>query len=116
MLTFIQSGSSGTVSGRVLSALTVSPSELFIGDVKPGAEITKNLIVRGKKPFRITSIGCKDGCFSFKKSDEAKKTHVVPVTFKAPEKEGTVRVTIQIETDLSGAKSSISAHAQVAQS
>ncbi len=104
------------ISGRVLSALTVSPSELFIGEVQPGAEVKKNLIVRGKKPFRITKIGCKGDCFSFKNSDEAKKTHVIPVTFKAPEKVGAVRETIHIETDLDGAKQSIEAHAEVVKS
>ena len=104
------------VSGRVLSALTVSPTELFVGDVKPGAEVTKKLIVRAKKPFRITKIECEDGCFTFENGDEAKKLHVIPVTFKAPDKAGTVHKTIHIETDLGGAKQSIEAHAQVTES
>lgn len=102
------------VSGKVLAAVTVSPSELFLGDVKPGAEVTKKLVIRGKKPFRITKIGCKDDCFSFTTGDESKKLHVIPVKFKAPEKAGDVNQTILIETDLGGAKQSIKAHATVA--
>ncbi|MCG8587140.1 MAG: DUF1573 domain-containing protein [Pirellulales bacterium] len=102
------------VRGNVVAALTVSPGELFIGDVKPGSEVTKKLVVRGKKPFKITKIGCNDDCFTFDSGDEAKKLHVIPVTFKAPAETGDVRETISIETDLDGASQSIKAHARVA--
>lgn len=119
VLTVVTSDSRATkfpvdVRGQVLAAVTVSPSELFLGDVKPGGELTKKLIVRGKKPFRITKIGCKDDCFTFEKNDEAKKLHVIPITFKAPDKAGEVHQTIYIETDLGGAKQSIQAHVTVA--
>ena len=94
----------------------MSPAELFLGDVKPGGEVTKKLVVRGKKAFRVTSIGCKDDCFSFKESKESKKLHIIPVTFTAPEKTGDIKQMILIETDLGGAKKSIKAHVRVAAS
>lgn len=101
------------VRGNILSALNVSPGELFVGDVKTGEEVTKKLVVRGKKPFRITKIDCGDKCFTFDSGDEAKKLHVIPVTFKAPKDVGEIHETISIETDLDGAKQSIKAHARV---
>ncbi len=90
------------VQGNVVSALTVSPASLFLGVLEPGQEVTKQLVVRGKQPFKIVSVKCKDGCFTFKPSEEAKTLHFVPVTFKAGDEPAKVTETIEIETDLAG--------------
>lgn len=87
------------VQGNVIPGLTVSPASLFLGVVKPGEQVTKTLIVKGKSPFKITKVSCEDGCFEFKPSSEAKNLHLVPVVF-TPEKPGKVAQRIQIETDL----------------
>jgi len=78
------------VEGRVLSAVTVSPASLFLGVVQPGQEVTKRLVVRSKKPFRITSITADCGCFEFgtPTQDVAKPLHLVPVTFNAGDNAG----------------------------
>lgn len=88
------------MQGRVISALTVSPSSLYLGELEPGQSVTKQLIVRGKKPFRVVSVNCPDGCFGFKVSDEKKQLHFIPVTFTAGEHQGQVKQTIQVETDM----------------
>ena len=44
------------VSGKVTPSITVSPASLFLGVLPAGQTVTKQLIVRGKKPFRITNI------------------------------------------------------------
>ena len=89
------------VEGNVVPGLTVSPASLFLGILKPGDQVKKTLVVRGKKPFKITKVACKDGCFEFKPSQESKQMHLIPVVFTAPEP-GKVAQTIQIETDLGG--------------
>ncbi len=103
------------VEGHVQSAITVSPAQLFMGVVEPGKRVTKRLVVRGKKPFKILSIGCEDASFEFDAtiSDEAKSIHVVPVTFVAGEQAGRVIKTIRIETDLDQAMPELSAYAVV---
>ena len=53
------------VEGRVLPAITVSPSSLFMGVVEPGKKVTRQLVVKGKKPFRILSVTCDDKSFTF---------------------------------------------------
>lgn len=70
------------VEGRVLPAVTVSPSSLFMGVVEPGKTVTRQLVVKGKKPFRILSITCDDKSFTFGKvADKTPKTlHLVPVS------------------------------------
>ncbi len=91
-----------TVEGKVESAVSVSPSPLFIGVVQPGQEITKKLVVRAKQPFRILDVTCDDDCFQYQQDaalEEAKALHLIPITFKANEA-GKFTGTIHIETDL----------------
>ena len=85
--------------GRVLSPVTVSPAALAMGVVESGHQVTKQLVVRAKKPFRITAVRCDDDCFVFKISQQAKRLHLVPVTFTA-DKARMLSETIEIETDL----------------
>ena len=89
------------VEGHVVPGLTVSPASMFLGVVRPGEQVKKTLVVRGKRPFKITKVSCKDGCFEFQPSQETKKLHLVPVVFTAPEP-GKIAQNISIETDLPG--------------
>jgi len=102
------------VEGRVLSEITVSPAPLLLGLVHVGESVTKKLIVRGTKPFRITDINCGDDCFEFELSKASKPLHLVPVTFVAGDKPGDVSAKIRLKTDLkSGYSPEVVAHAQV---
>ncbi len=104
------------VEGRVTPGVTVSPSSLFMGLVEPGRKVTKKLVVRGKKPFRILSITCEDESFAFDPSvvgGEAKTLHLVPVTFVAGESKGKVAKKIRIETDLGQMAPELPAYAVV---
>ncbi len=104
------------VDGRVLSAITVSPTSLFMGVVEPGQKVTKKLVVRGAKPFRILSIKSDAQCFEFDTSEEGepKTLHLIPVTFVAGADPGKVTHTIRIETDMGAeAVPSLSAYAVV---
>ena len=87
------------VEGRVQPALTVSPASLFMGVLEPGEQVTKQLVVRANRPFRITSIECLDGCFEFSPDDESKELHIVPVTFTAGDDAAQIAEKIEIETD-----------------
>ena len=89
------------VEGHVVPGLTVSPASLFLGAIKPGQQVKKTLVVRGKRAFKITKIECKDDCFAFKTSEEAKKLHLVPIVFTA-DQPGKIAENIVIETDLPG--------------
>ena len=44
------------VEGRVVAELTVSPASLLMGVLQPGQKATKQLVIKAKKPFRITGI------------------------------------------------------------
>ena len=103
------------VEGLVQSGIMVSPASLFLGVVEPGKKVTKQLVVRGKKPFRIVSVSCDDESFEFGElpGNEAKVLHLIPVTFFAGEASGKVLETIRIETDSGQSTPELSAYAVV---
>lgn len=102
------------IEGRVAAELTVSPASLFMGVVQPGQKATKQLVVRGKKPFSIKSVKCDDASFTFKLPEKAGAVHLIPVTFTAGETTGKVTQKIVIETDLgTGVVSELNAFAEI---
>ena len=90
------------VEGRVLSAVTVSPTSLMMGVVEPGKKVTRQLVVRGNRPFRIVAIECEDEGFRFdvRTDGPARTLHTIPVTYTAGDDAGRVARTIRILTDL----------------
>jgi hypothetical protein len=104
------------VEGRVEAGITVSPAALFMGVVQPGQKVTKQLIVKSKKPFKILNINCDEKSFEFDTSaEQAPKTlHLIPVTFVAGADMGKVVKTIKIETDQGKFTPELSAYAVVA--
>lgn len=88
------------VEGKVTPALTVSPGSLFLGVLEPGQSVTKQLVVRAKKPFKITGVRCDGEAFDFKTTDQARPVHLIPVTFTAGNELGEIQQIIEIETSL----------------
>lgn len=88
------------VEGRVVPPLSISPASLFLGVLKPGQVVTKQLVVTGKQPFKVTNAKCGNSAFTFKTTDLVKKVHLIPVTYTAGEAGGEIDETIEIETDL----------------
>ncbi|MEQ8789730.1 MAG: DUF1573 domain-containing protein [Pirellulaceae bacterium] len=92
-----------TVEGNVSSLLTLSPSSLFLGVLEPGQKVTKQLVVRSKKPFKVMDVKCGDDCFQFTNSDQSKTLHIIPITYTAGDAPGEVSQEIQIVTDVATA-------------
>jgi hypothetical protein len=88
------------VQGRVVPQISASPEALRFGDVAVGATMPKKVLVRGKKPFKITSVESPSGAFEFKTDDDASDRHVIEVVFAGSEQPGPVKETIHITTDL----------------
>jgi hypothetical protein len=93
------------IEGLVVAALSVRPSPLMMGATEVGRPVTRNLVVQGRLPFRITRVQSSDERFQCKTSTETKAAHVLPVTFLAKEGKGTVDAKLHIETDLTGVNS-----------
>ncbi len=100
------------VEGKIESDVTVSPSPLVFGTVKAGEQVSKKIVVRGTRPFHLTSVNCPE-CFSVELGKEAKTFHVVDVKFQ-PTKPGSLTGKIRFETDLGpNVGVEVPAHAQV---
>ena len=103
-----------SVEGRVVPSLTVSPASLFLGVVPAGQQVSKRLVVRGPRPFRIVDVTCDDGCFQFSCPEGARTLHFLPVVFTASSEPGKVVKSIEIQTDIGdGAAASCVATATV---
>jgi Protein of unknown function (DUF1573) len=87
------------VEGRVVSELTVIPSSLLLGVLHPGDKVTKRMVIKSKKPFKIVGVKC-DDCFQIQPPETVKNLQQIPITFTAGEKLGNVTRKIRIETDL----------------
>jgi hypothetical protein len=102
------------VEARVMPDVTVTPSTLFLGVLKPGDAVTKNIVVRGKRPFVIKSIRAdQEGVVFGATGETARPIHVVPVTIVAGEQAGALVHRVTIETDLSNETPQLSSYAVV---
>jgi Protein of unknown function (DUF1573) len=92
------------VEAKVQSAVTVSPEKLTLSGVKTGDSLTRRVVVRGSKPFRILGIeGLGEGVAL---GAEASTTpaEVQTVTFKCQfDKSGDIHRELKIKTDLQDA-------------
>jgi hypothetical protein len=88
------------VEGLIVPELTVSPTALMLGTLQPGQTVTKQIVVKGAKDFKIVEIRCPNDAFHFQPSNDAKTVHLVPMTFNAGDKLGNVSEKIEIVTDL----------------
>jgi Protein of unknown function (DUF1573) len=89
------------VDGLVKAELSASPQSLSFGLVEAGkAAKSQTIVVRGRRPFKITSVQCDDEAFTFKPQDASSAVQLITVGFTAPDKPGKIAKKIRIETDL----------------
>jgi hypothetical protein len=102
------------VEGIVRDRVSASPALLYLGTVKSGQKASKQIVVRGEEPFRLSKATCEGPGFEITTPDGVaeKSLHIVPVTFVAPKDSGRVEATIYIETSL-GAVRPVRAYADV---
>jgi hypothetical protein len=67
--------------------------------VHPGQKVTKKLVVRGKKPFKIIDVECPDKSFAIDPPKDARAVHLVPVVFTAGNGPGRIAQKISLLTD-----------------
>lgn len=85
---------------EIESTLTVSPATVTMGQVKVGTQTQRNVIIRGVKPFRITTVKGTDAVLSVRgTSEDSKPVHVLTVTFQ-PQQAGEVERTLRVITDM----------------
>jgi len=102
------------VEGRVVAEVTVSPQLLALGAVPAGETVTKNVVIRANREFKITGVFCSDGCLTCEPKTTPARVHILPVTFQAGDSAGKVERELRIATDLGeGAVPVVTVQAQV---
>lgn len=102
------------IAGRVVSHITVSPSVLLLGEVRPGQTVKKQLVIKGVKPFKILDISSEDEGLTFATvPDTAKSVHLAPITFTAGAEPGKKSFKIVVKTDLNEASAECTANVRV---
>lgn len=92
-----------TVAGSVQANVTVSPAILNLGHVVAGEAVTKSVLVRAGRPFKVTGATCaKPDLTATTALGESRSFHTLTVTFKAPAQAGPYNATMEIATDLDG--------------
>jgi hypothetical protein len=90
------------VEAILQSALSVSPEKITLGsDVKVGDEITRKVVVRGAKPFKVIEVDGIGESIEIAGKMPEKSAAVQTLTFKCkPDKDGDFKKTLLIKTDL----------------
>jgi hypothetical protein len=92
-----------SVTANVQPALTVAPGVLNLGRMRPGQSVEKTVLVRGAKPFKVTSAASEKPDLKATGSlGDAGPLHSLRVTFTAPSQPGPYHATLEIATDLGG--------------
>jgi hypothetical protein len=87
------------VEGTVQASLSVAPNPVPLGNLKVGDTVTKMVVMRGNKPFRVVSVeGQKDGVVA-ELPTAAKEVQIIKVKCQ-PTKTGDVICQLRFKTDL----------------
>jgi len=90
-----------SVSANVQSDVTVSPSVLNLGRVRPGDVIKKTILVRSSRPFKLLELkASKNDLSATPDPDGPRPLHTVNLTFKVPALSGPYHAVCEIATDL----------------
>lgn len=89
------------MSANVQSDVTVSPSVLNLGRVRPGDVIRKTILVRSSRPFKLLELkASKNDLSATPDPDGPRPLHTVNLTFKVPAQTGPYHAVCEISTDL----------------
>lgn len=101
-----------TVSANVLEPLQVIPLEFDLGNVEPGQQITKHILVRSSEQCQISSATTDNPAIVPTTTAEAKNMHKIPILFTAGPQAGPISATVTIKTS-QGSTQSVAVHANV---
>lgn len=91
-----------SVAANVQAAVTLVPSTLVLGQIKAGTTVTKDILVRSSKPFKVVKAGSKGGEATAPADEGSMALHKMKITLKAPATSGPFNAVFEVSTDLAG--------------
>jgi hypothetical protein len=101
-----------SVAANVLEPIQVIPTQFDLGDVEPGQQITKHILVRSSEQCQISSAIADNPLIVPTASGEAKNMHKIPIVFTAGKQAGPITATVTIKTS-QGSSQTVAVHANV---
>ena len=90
-----------SVSATVQSNVTVTPSVINVGAIRPGETVQKTFMVRSSEPFKVIAAESNRPDLVVAAAPvDAKPLHPLQFTFKAPTVPGAFNATVVVQTDL----------------
>lgn len=89
-----------SVAANIQAGVTIFPSILNLGPIKAGSVVTKDILVRSTKPFKVMEVKARSGDLSAAAPEATLAMHRLKVTLKAPARTGPYHATLEIATDL----------------
>ena len=91
-----------SVAANVQAAVTLVPSTLVLGQIKAGTTVTKDILVRSSKPFKVVKATSKGGEATAPADEGSTILHKMKITVKAPAASGPFNAVFEVSTDLAG--------------
>ncbi len=88
-----------TISAQLLEPIRVTPDHFDLGDVAPGQQITKHILVRSTEECQISSATADSPSVVPAIAAGAKNMHKIPIVFTASSEAGPMTATVTIKTD-----------------
>lgn len=90
-----------SVVANVQGAVSLTPSIINFGQLKPGQSVTKTVLVRSDRPFTITKMATtRDDLQTDDQAKGAQAVHQVKLTLKAPTDPGAFHSVMTVQTDI----------------
>ncbi len=87
-------------NAKVVSPLQVAPEVLSLGQVAQGEEVTEKVFLTADEPFKITDVRCNSEAFSVRADKEAKKVHIIEVSYTGENNPGRHECELSFYTDM----------------
>lgn len=87
-------------NAKVVAPLQLAPEILTLGSIEPGEKITQKIFLTSEMAFKITDVRCQSGAFSVKAEPDARKVHIVEVSYTGEQKPGRKENQLSFYTDL----------------
>jgi hypothetical protein len=101
-----------TISANIVQPLQVTPSFFELGNVTPGQEVTKHILVRSAAACQIASVEADSPQLRVQSPSGAKTLHRIPVTLAAGSQAGPWVGRVTIRTD-QGGQETVEVHAHI---
>jgi len=92
-------------NAKVAAPLQLAPDILQLGKMNPGSRTTQKVVLSSETAFKITDVRCQSNAFSVKADPEAKKFHIVEISYVGVPDVGLHENELSFYTDLNSSAS-----------